>query len=206
MKKYIQESGIITCDQLKKKVAVSTETPSMVAKAIGKDVNWLRGVFAGRYMMMASSLAKLCRHYRCGPDELVEFHGYEIDPRYEGYRYEPPEDGTGELTFEPLRSLFYDTYTERGEDWKKKLGDFFDTVKNSTANSMTERQVESIKKMREERERKRETEGTVIHPGKQGVTARKRASFSMDRDMKIISVYDVCRALRCPVGRVLGYK
>ena len=202
---YIQNSGIITCEQLKRKVAVGTERPSALSKTLGFPDSWLRNIFNGQSMMMASSLAKLCRHFRCGPDELVEFHGYEIDPRYEGYRYEPPEDGTGELTFEPLRSLFYDTYTERGEDWKKKLGDFFDTVKSSSVNSFSENQKKIFAETREKIKEKAAKSGTP-HPGKQGVTARKRASFSMDRDMKIISVYDVCRALRCPIGRVMGYK
>lgn len=202
---YIQESGIITCEQLKRKVAVGTERPTALSTALGFPKAWLRNVINGQSMMMASSLAKLCCHFRCGPDELVEFHGYEIDPRYEGYRYEPPEDGTGELTFEPLRSLFYDTYTERGEDWKKKLNDFFDTVKSSTANSMTERQVEVLKKVHEAQKRKAGEAG-VRHPGRPGVGDAKRVSFRRDKDMKIISVYDVCRALRCPIGRVMGYK
>ena len=205
MKKYIQESGIITCEQLKEKVATGTENSAVVARAIGRESSWLRGVFAGRYMMMASSLAKLCCHFRCGPDELVEFHGYEIDPRYEGYKFVPPEDGAGELTFEPLRKLFYKTYTERGEDWIKKLNDFFDTVKSSTANSMTERQAESLRKIHEEQRRKAGEMG-VRHPGRPGVGVAKRTAFRNDGDMKIVSVYDVCRALRCPVGRVLGYK
>lgn len=205
MLNYIQENGIITCEQLKKRVAIGAESSAEVARAVGRESSWLRGVFAGRYMMMASSLAKLCAYFRCGPDELIEFHGYEVDKRYEGYRFEPPENAVGELTFEPLRSLFYDTYTERGEDWIKKLNAFFDSVKSSTANSMTERQVESLKRLGEERRQAAAGTG-ILHPGRPGIGGAKRTAFRNDRDMKIISVYDVCRVLRCPIGRVLGYR
>lgn len=206
--KYIITSGLVTCEQLKRRVSIGTKSPEAISKEMGIGATWLRDIMAGRYMMSAANLARLCAYFGCGPDELIEFHGYEVDKRYEGYRFEPPENAVGELTFEPLRSLFYDTYTERGEDWKKKLKAFFDSVENTGGRCFSESQVKAFAEVRERKRAEAAERGgkRAPHASIPGVSAVKRAAFSLDRDMKIQSVYDVCRALRCPIGRVLGYR
>ena len=197
------DKGYITCKGLKKKVALSGCSASSIEVKLGKSDGWLRQILRDAYLPTADGLAKLSMYFRCKPEELIEFNGFEIKEMYTGYEFNYPENPEGVVTYRPLMELFYDIYTERGDDWKKKLNTFFDGIEPVFNEFITEEQKKAFA---ENAERNRANATSGRSSNKPGLSVVNRSRIRTDKDMKIIHIYDICKALRCPIGRVMGYK
>ena len=133
----------------------------------------------------------------------MEFNGYEVKEMYSGYRFDHPENPEGVVTYRPLMELFYDTYTERGDDWKKKLNAFFDGIESSAKEALAEG---TRKAFAENAEKNKANITSGRSNNRPGIPLPVRAKIRNDKDIKLLRVYDICKALRCPIGRVMGYK
>lgn len=184
-------------------VALSGKSAYAISVELGHDEGWLGAIIRGRSLMKTNNLAQLCNYFRCSPDELIEFHGFDISEKYKDFEFQFPREPKGVVTYRPLLEIFYDTYTERGEDWKEKLNIFFDKIEPLYNELATDSQKKGFEEARE-RARANVTSGRSNN--RPGLSSVYRTRIRTDKDMKIIHIYDICKALRCPIGRVMGYK
>lgn len=190
--------GKITYEGLKSKMRLYHLNNTGVGMIMGVSGETIRAMFFEKLYLKTDRWAKLCEYFKCGMNDLVEFHGFEIKPRYQKpffVYYEPMLHG---VSYEPLRILFENTY---GDKWKTKLNDFFDKVKTPV-------QPRSDKEEHQKQFRKIAFGDENYVPKKEdgyGLTTVIRSKIRQDKPVMLKLIYNFCEVLGCTPDYIMSY-
>lgn len=196
--------ALIDWSGFKRKIAIENITCAELERKIGLYPKALHSLASySKVTPNVEIIAKLCAYFKCSLDDLVVFNGYDIKPEFKGMNfepYEPAEEGPY-LTYEPMYSLFLSKY---GVTWRGKMDEFFSTVQPYEKS-------EKLKKSLEEKNNKNfgysaKEKGSTNRVHKGGLNTGIRSHLRHNEPVDMRTIYEICKALGCTPGCIIGYK
>ena len=163
------------------------------AEKVGMSISTLRQIMGGGSLTTSDRVARMCAELECSVDDVVEFSGYEVAGRYMKRRREYYPAVYNQVSYEPLRQLFREAYKE---EWKRKLGELFDSVESTASDRQLEECRKGIKAMK----------GVTGSLTRKGLSGSVRHRLREDEGVNMRVIYNICRVLKCTPDYVMEYK
>ena len=202
--------------RLKRKLKAEGFTPRTLSEAMNKRISYstIQNSINGNFIMKTSSLVCLAAYFRCSVDLLVRFGGYEYEDNLTPLKdriaaFVPRDpDPDWHISYQPLYDMFKDKY---GDNYKKEMNLFFDTVENMEMSEKHKEQVGTLADKHRKRIEDLKANGTFTgtgHPGaySKGLSSKHRTCIHNDLDLPLPVIYNICKALKCYPGDVVTYR